>query len=57
MKSAGLLGKASKIASAIYRRLPDKVFDQYRNLTGAAMKLLKAGLTEVEVLKKLMASS
>ena len=57
MKSARLLGKASKIASAVYQQLPNKVVEQYRNLTGAAMKHLKAGLSEDEVVKKLTASS
>jgi hypothetical protein len=57
MKSARLLGKASKIASAIYQRLPTKAFEQYRKLTGAAMKHLKAGLSEEEVVKKLTAST
>ena len=57
MKSARLLGKASKIASAVYQQLPKKAFKQYRNLTGAAMRHLKAGLSEEEVLKKLTASN
>jgi hypothetical protein len=43
--------------SAIYQQLPEKVFEQYRNLTGAAMRYLNAGLSEKEVLKKLTAST
>lgn len=57
MRSAHLLGKASKIASAVYQQLPDKAFEQYRNLTGATIKYLKAGLSEDEVVKRLTASS
>jgi hypothetical protein len=53
MKSARLLGKASKIASKIYQQLPQKRFKQFRKLTGIAMTHLKAGLSEKETLKKM----
>jgi len=52
---AELLGRASKIASAVYNELPKEKRKHrlYRKLTGRAMKLLKGGKTEVEVLKNL----
>jgi len=53
MESAKLLAPASKIASGIYRQLKQKNHPYYRKLTGAAMKLLKAGLTEPDVISKL----
>jgi len=47
MRYAGLLGKASKIASIIYRNLPKekKEHGLYRKLTGQAMRLLKENKT------------
>jgi hypothetical protein len=53
MESARLLGRASKIASQVYGQLPEKIFEHYRSLTGQAMKLLKSGVTENEVLLRL----
>ncbi len=53
MQNAGLLGKASKIASATYRQLPAKEHQFYRNLTGKAMQLLKQGRTAEEVSQQL----
>jgi|SRR4030095_4300642 hypothetical protein len=53
MESARLLGRASCIASKVYQQQPDKVFKQFRALTGIAMSHLKTGLTEEEVLKKM----
>lgn len=48
MQYANMLGTASKIASAIYRQLDkrQKVQGLYRQLTGEAMQLLKAGKTK-----------
>ena len=53
MQYAGLLGKASKIASAIYRLLPEREHGFYRKLTGMAMQLLKQGKTAEEALNQL----
>ena len=55
MINARLMGKASKIASEIYRALPEKKKEHqyYRLLTGKAMKMLKAGLPDEEVKKRL----
>lgn len=53
MQWAGLLGKASKIASKVYSQLKQKDHQHYRALTGAAMKLLKEGLNEDEIIFKL----
>ena len=53
MQYAGLLSKASKIASAIYRQLPRREHGVYRNLTGKAMQLLKQGRTAEEVSQQL----
>jgi hypothetical protein len=50
MMNARLLGRASKIASVVYKDLP-KNFRQYwmyRAFTGEAMQLLKAGKTDDE---------
>jgi hypothetical protein len=52
MQYAGLLGKASKIASAIYRLLPQE-HGFYRRLTGMAMQLLKQGRTGEEAFEQL----
>jgi hypothetical protein len=53
MQYAGLLGKASRIASAIYRLLPEQEHGFYRKLTGMAMQLLKQGKTAEEAFKQL----
>ena len=55
MRYAGLLGKASTIASIVYRALPEekKVHGYYRKLTGQAMRLLKKNKTTEEVLELL----
>jgi hypothetical protein len=53
MQFAGLLGKASKIASAIYRLLPEREHGFYRKLTGMAMQLLKQGKTAEEAFEQL----
>ena len=55
MRYAGLLGKASKIASSIYRSLPKEKKEPglYRKLTGQAMLLLKDDKTTAEVLELL----
>ena len=53
MQYAGLLGKASKIASAIYHLLPEREHGFYRKLTGMAMQLLKQGKTAEEAFKQL----
>jgi hypothetical protein len=53
MQFAGLLGKASKIASAIYRLLPEQEHGFYRRLTGMAMQLLKQGRTGEEAFGQL----
>jgi hypothetical protein len=53
MQYAGLLGKASKIASAIYRLLPEQEHGFYRELTGMAMRLLKQGKTGEEAFAQL----
>lgn len=50
MTYAGLLGRASKIGSVIYRQLPEnwRQFWMYRSFTGEAMKMLEGGATEQE---------
>lgn len=55
MRSAGILARASKIASAVYKALPKdfKQFWMYRSFTGEAMMMLKKGLTEMEAQKEL----
>jgi hypothetical protein len=52
MRYARLLGKASKIASMLYRALPEeeKAKGSYRKLVGQAMQLLKQGRTTAEAL-------
>ncbi|MFC0773053.1 hypothetical protein [Terrimonas alba] len=51
MRYAGLLGKAAKIAAAIYRKIKEdgKGLVSYRQLTGQAMRLLKENKTVEEV--------
>jgi hypothetical protein len=53
MEYANLLASASKIASGVYRQMKEKKYPHYRKLTGKAMKLLKAGLTEPDVISKM----
>lgn len=53
MQYAALLGKASKIASAIYRLLEKQEHGFYRKLTGMAMQLLKQGKTDEETFQEL----
>ncbi|NII27370.1 hypothetical protein HB364_19935 [Pseudoflavitalea sp. X16] len=56
MQYAGLLAKASRIASAVYRTLPAdrKQHSLYRKLTGEAMTWLKEEWTVEEVLAYLL---
>jgi hypothetical protein len=56
MRSAGRLARASKIGSAVYKALPAnfKQFFMYRAFTGEAIKMLKQGMSEEEILQKLM---
>ena len=53
MEYANLLASASRIASRVYRQMKQKNHSHYRKLTGKAMKLLKAGLTEPDIISKL----
>ena len=55
MMYAGLLGRASKIASMVYKDLPKdfRQFWMYRAFTGEAMQLLKVGKTDKETLELL----
>jgi len=55
MINASLLGKASKIGSMIYKTLPKKKkkHSRYCSLTGLAMKYLKAGHQEEDVVRLL----
>jgi hypothetical protein len=53
MQYADLLGKASKIASAVYRLLPVQEHGFYRKLTGMAMQMLKQGKTPEEAFTQL----
>lgn len=55
MYYAGLMGDASRIASAIYKQLPavKKIKGLYRSITGAAMHELKSGESKEAVFKKL----
>ena len=55
MINARLMGKASKIGSQIYKALPARKKERqvYRLITGRAMKMLKEGVTEEEVKKRL----
>jgi hypothetical protein len=55
MRYAGLLAKASKIGSILYRTLPkeERKHELYRKLTGQAMLLLKEGKTAIEILELL----
>lgn len=51
MLHAGILGRASRIASDIYRELPEASREHsiYRSLTGEAMRLIKAGIEDDKV--------
>jgi hypothetical protein len=51
MVYAALLGRASKIASAVYKTIPQEEKEKglYRKLTGKAMLLLKEGRTSEEI--------
>lgn len=51
MVYAGMLARASKIASALYRSLPEESREHalYRKMTGAAMQLIKTGLEDDRV--------
>jgi hypothetical protein len=53
MQCAGLLGKASKIASSVYGLLPQKEHDFYLKLTGMAIQMLKQGKTAEEAFEQL----
>lgn len=57
MRYAGLLGRASKLASKVYQGIPkgERKFKKYRILTGQAMQLLKKGMNEEEVVERLKA--
>jgi hypothetical protein len=54
---AGLMGRASKIASAVYQTLPrdTRKHELYRALTGKALQSLKEGLDETAVKERLLA--
>ena len=55
MRYAGLLGRASKLAAMVYRVLPQEKKEPglYKKLTGQAMRMLKEGKMEKEVLELL----
>ena len=55
MINAGLMARASKIGSMIYKTLPDKKrkHEEYRRITGLEMRYLKAGREEEEVIRML----
>ena len=55
MYYAGLMGRASKIGSLIYKALPEnwRRFWMYREFTGEAMKMLKLGKEEGEIISEL----
>ena len=57
MVYAGLLGKASKIASKIYRQLDRSQRNRslYQQLTGNAMQLLKQGMNEQDITPAILA--
>lgn len=54
MMYAGWLAKASKIASVVYASLPEKEHQQYRTMTGIAMKMLKAGAAPEDIVDHLV---
>jgi hypothetical protein len=50
MHNAGILARASKLASQVYKTMPaGKQRWQYRTLTSRAMELLKHNLTDDEI--------
>jgi hypothetical protein len=51
MVYAGLMGKASKLASAIYKEYPEELKGKgvFKKLVGEVMQLLKAGRPEDEI--------
>ena len=51
MLHAGILGRASRIASYVYQALPSafREYRMYRSLTGDAMRFIKAGIKDEEV--------
>jgi hypothetical protein len=55
MQFAGMLGRASKIGSEVYRALPRQFREgwMYRAFTGEAFTLLKNGMIEEDVLSRL----
>jgi hypothetical protein len=56
MHNAGLLGRASKVGSILYRYLPlrDKNRESYQQLTGWAMQLLKDEWNEADIIAELL---
>src|SRR5690348_15214384 len=54
--NAGLMGKASKIGSAVYNALPEywRQGWMFRSFTGEAYRLIKAGKKEKEIQAELM---
>ncbi|PWV50575.1 hypothetical protein [Chitinophaga sp. S165] len=52
MMYAGWLKQASKIASVVYQQMPsdERIYKQYRQLTGKAMSLLKEGFHVADVI-------
>lgn len=51
----GIMGRASSLASAVYRNAPtnERKHSDFRQLTARAHALLKAGSSKADVLKKL----
>ena len=56
MINAGLMGRASKIGSAIYQSLPTtwRKFWMYRSFTGEALLMLRDGMMEEEIRELMM---
>src|SRR5215467_11920989 len=56
MRSAGILGRASKVGSAVYKALPKekRLFWMYRAFTGEAMMMMKQGMMEAEIRELMM---
>ncbi|HVI47035.1 MAG TPA: hypothetical protein VM802_19315 [Chitinophaga sp.] len=56
MENAGLLATASKMASGVYRQLPQeqKIHAFYRQLTGKALLLLRAGMHHEVIIAELL---
>jgi len=54
-KENGFMKPASKLASRIYQSVPhdSRKYPQYRVLTGQAIKMLRSGMEEGEVLERL----